>query len=69
MVSNGNRISEHLPTEKSAGSAIPSLPDLSKASEQVFKAAQTFVAERPIACLAGAFATGMVIAWFIKRSR
>jgi len=66
MVSNGNRISEHLPTTESVS---PMLSDLSETAEQWLKSARSFVTERPVACLVGAFATGVVIAWFLKRTR
>ena len=69
MFTNGNRITAHMPREATATSAAPTFAEVSKSGEQLLKTAQVFIRERPVACLAGAFATGMVIAWFIKRTR
>ena len=69
MVTNGNRISEHLPPDESRSSGGINPADLTNSAMQVFQAARSFVAQQPVVCLAGAFTAGMVIAWFIKRTR
>jgi hypothetical protein len=68
MVTNGNRMREHLVSEMSE-SAAATAANLAASGQEWLKVAQTFVAKRPVACLAGAFATGVVIAWFLKRTR
>jgi hypothetical protein len=69
MVSNGNRLSEHFPPGTNTAPQTPNLADVSRMGSEWLQTARSFVAERPVACLAGAFATGVVIAWFLKRSR
>lgn len=69
MVTNGNRISGYMPPEPSQSAAPAAIADLSRSGEQWMQTVQGFVAERPVICLASAFATGMVLAWFLKRTR
>jgi len=63
MVANGNRISAHFPESK------PQQVANSESVNDVMKFAQSFISERPVFCLAGAFATGVLIACFLKRTR
>lgn len=63
MIAHGNRMSEHLASQEEAAR------ELAAKGQQWLRQVQDFVAERPVSCLAGAFATGLVIAWFLKRTR
>ncbi|MEI8382665.1 MAG: hypothetical protein WCJ09_21215 [Planctomycetota bacterium] len=69
MVTKENRISGYLPQQRRPASSLPDMADISRSGEQWLKSAQSFVTERPVISLCGAFATGMVIAWFFKRTR
>ncbi len=64
-----NRMSDYLPTQEPVSSGVPGLAGFSTSGAQVFQAVRSFVTQRPVASLAGALTAGMVIAWFIKRTR
>jgi ElaB/YqjD/DUF883 family membrane-anchored ribosome-binding protein len=62
-----NRIASYLPrglqSDRATNRSEPALPEAGELMEK----AETWVKQNPAAALGAAFATGVVIAWWIKR--
>ncbi len=65
---NGNRISEHFADEPTSAGASP-LPSISEMGDEYLEVVKSLISQRPVVCLAGALAAGMMVAWFLKRTR
>lgn len=67
MIANGSQ--SYSRTSPSAAATAPGGKPAASEEPAWLQPIQAFVGERPVVCLGAAFAVGMVIAWYVKRTR